>query len=105
HAVARVGAGAPRLRLFDTRDQVAHDLFGDVEETLELEHGGAGGVELDDEIRAFALLTDGICQAPTAPRADLNDLPFCSGNRARHAVDHGLDLVIRRVGAQDQHQL
>src|SRR3990170_3032901 len=103
--VARLGHGAASQRTFDARHQVAHNFLADVEAALELEHGRRRRIELDDEIRALAVLADGIRQPAAAPRADLDDLPLGGGDRARGAVDHGLDLIVRRVGAKDEHQL
>ena len=39
----------------DAGHEVAHDLFGDVEATLELVDGLAGRIEDDDEVRALAV--------------------------------------------------
>ena len=61
--------GATGGRALDTRDEVAHDLLGDVQAALELVDGLAGCVEDDDEVRGLAVAGDGVREAAAAPRA------------------------------------
>ena len=54
-SLVAVDSAARRCRPLDARDEVAHDLFGDVEAALQLRDGLGRGIEQDDVVRALAV--------------------------------------------------
>jgi hypothetical protein len=84
---------------------VTQDFLGDVEAALELGDGFGRCVEDDDEVGSLVVRTDLVGQAAPAPRTHLDDLAAGGDDRPRLAVDQRLHRVIRRIRADDEHQL
>ena len=91
-------------RAIDAGHEMAQDLLGDEQRVLELDDRVGRGLEQDDVVRALAMAVDRIGQPAAAPRGDLHDLAAGRDDAAGGPVDEGLALVVRDIGAEDEHE-
>ena len=71
---------------------------------LELDDRLGRRLEQDDVVRALTMAIDRVGQTPAPPGGDLDDLAAGGRDAAGGPIDEGLALVVRDVGADDEHE-
>ena len=85
-------------------DEAQH-AFGEANAALDAADGSRGRVEVTEDVEAFVVPGDGVCQPPPLPGLQADDLAALPLHDALHALDHGEGSGVVKGRIQNEHEL